>query len=429
MSSTTTTTTAVGPASSNNSNDEKINNLRNQLIQYLNGNLNVEQHDHDSDEKDSKDNLEIPEQQHTTSSTTTTDHEKQFETTIFTTSIDELNLYSKHFINDKTLLSLIFNNIRLDHFGLMVVSLVYSKFSIHKKICTLFLTFINRVSTSVTKSRFICAPHLGIDTCLICIYNQEFIKREGKEKVFNPPSLSFPSFIYRNPEDQNSSNTAQLTENMVKMLNSQSSNLVIEGTLPRIESITTQTKTTLFRVVLQIYVSQLSFLPDLSRSIFCEMVTRLSGNGFHFQPSIELLESTHNNSSLNESKYNQYDGDEQLSIPLNNSSGSYSSSGNNKPNLAMSNNNNNNNSKNQKGTITTYLGTIKSNQQKRIYLTVPIYQELITGLTFCAYNKPTEKEALIAIKTVNERSNLELTPEIMLVTNSLIKIFNQSLKK
>ncbi|GAM22835.1 hypothetical protein SAMD00019534_060100 [Acytostelium subglobosum LB1] len=310
--------------------------------------------------------------------------------------------------------------------------------------------------------------HIGIEAVLIGIYNNELVKREGLEKVFLPPNITLPSFIYKSVVVDNESG---LTESTLKQLNSHASGVVTERPLTKIEEITTSNRTLLLRTVISVYTGQLVSMPHLSRTIFSEMCIRVSATGYPFLPLAQdtPLSDDDSDSNMRISTSNGIDLPKASEVTSSSStlraSGSQASSsstnlierqrqeydrkhfrmtsylelshhrhsdhhhhhshrhhnGTNGHNVNNSNINNNN-------VIDTLINNHSHSSKgivKRLFISESVYRELVTGLTFCAFQEATKAMSTMAIKSINERANHDLVPEVMLYTNALLQQLRQ----
>ncbi|KAN0025772.1 hypothetical protein ACTFIU_000035 [Dictyostelium citrinum] len=371
--------------------------------------------------------------------------------TLLESIINDISFYASLFLESESLFQSILNSILLDTFGSkndIICKWFYSWYNLNcissKKFVLSFLPALMWVY--LTKSHPTNNFLIGLESCLICIYNQEYIKRLGKEKVFNAPTLSLPSYIYKSDElflNGNNINGNSLTETALKLITTQLKPVVLEKLLPRIEFITSANRIILLKTIQSVYTQNILLLSMFSRVIFCEMITRISSLGYRFIDDIPICEriSKINNSKslLNLSEIAEED---ELSIPA--TAAVASSSTNNNNNNNINNNNSNNNKSNNhlcnsvhyKPVIglTNYLihrdDIIKQNSyiqqlsKKRIFLPESIYQEFIVALTLCAFQETTQECAKISIQSINNRASFDLVPEIILSSNSLLHLLN-----
>ncbi|KYQ88284.1 hypothetical protein DLAC_10976 [Tieghemostelium lacteum] len=336
-------------------------------------------------------------------------------------TMDDISFYASHFVDSEPLYMSILKNIIKPSFGFkedIICKWFYQWYCLNvsqtKKFVLSFLPGILWMYLDKSSPSNLLT---GIEALFIGIYNQEFNKREGKEKIFNPPVLPMQSFIDK-PLELQQHQQSGLTENTLKLLNSQSKSITLEKSLPRIEIVTTQTKSVLIKTIINNYTSIISTLPIHSRVIYCEMASRLSSNGLNFQIKTSNNNGHSNNrnlniDNLNESKYSEFDGDQ--SIPTN--------SINSTTSTTTTTTSNTNKFSNLHG-LTSFLSH-KSDLEKRIYLTDKILQELVTGLTFCAFQDSTRDVALLSVQMLHQRANYDLIPELLLSTNSLLNVLNK----
>ncbi|KAN0040745.1 hypothetical protein ACTFIV_003281 [Dictyostelium citrinum] len=366
--------------------------------------------------------------------------------TLLESIINDISFYASLFLESESLFQSILNSILLDTFGSkndIICKWFYSWYNLNcissKKFVLSFLPALMWVY--LTKSHPTNNFLMGLESCLICIYNQEYIKRLGKEKVFNAPTLSLPSYIYKSDElflNGNNINGNSLTETALKLITTQLKPVVLDKLLPRIEFITSANRIILLKTIQSVYTQNILLLSMFSRVIFCEMITRISSLGYRFIDDIPICEriSKINNSKslLNLSEIAEED---ELSIPVTAAVASSSSSS------STTNNNNNNkgnnhlcNSVHYKPVIglTNYLihrddiinqnSYIQQLSKKRIFLPESIYQEFIVALTLCAFQETTNECAKISIQSINNRASFDLVPEIILSSNSLLHLLN-----
>ncbi|KAF2071872.1 hypothetical protein CYY_006799 [Polysphondylium violaceum] len=349
-------------------------------------------------------------------------------------SIEDISFYAGQFIDNESLYLSLVKYINSTGFGVKNESAsrwFYTWYNANSAQSKRFvLSFLPSLVWNYLYRHSPSTPLIGLESCLICIYNQEYIKRDGKEKIYNPPSLSIPSFIHKPVDNDNSTspNTPMLTESMLKMINT-SRSIVLEKPLPRVETIITQNRNIVIRAILNVYIQNLFSLPTFSRVIYCEMCTRISGTGY---PFLSLVDHKRN---LNESQYNIYDGESSLDLSKsvnNNSNNSNNNNSNNEESSSSNNNNHNDGSTSPskvhkfKGLTSFLLGPVRD-AKKRIYLSKEILQDLVTGLTFCVFQESTFDFANISLKTVNSRAQYDLIPEIILTTNSLQRLLETTL--
>ncbi|EFA83027.1 hypothetical protein PPL_03812 [Heterostelium album PN500] len=332
-------------------------------------------------------------------------------------------------------------------------------------LCQWFYTWYNL--ESITAKRFVLAfvpaflwvflygpsptTHIGIETCMIGIYNHELVDREGNDNVFQPVSVTMPSFIFKSvtPDAESA-----LTESTLKQLNLQSVPVMVERALTRIDAVTTANRTQILRTNIKVYNANLTYMPEISRTMFCEMCIRVSATGYPFLPLAQDSPSQHhhhnnnnNNNNINEqsssslaSMVKSSDALFEESAPLSQSENlierqrkeresrkqfrmtsylelDYQLQSHHNQHLT----NGNGNTTHQHTTITTTT-TNNSKIVKRLYITESVYRELITGLTYCAFQDSTKSMATIALKSINQRASHDLVPEIMLYSNSVINV-------
>ncbi|KAN0040680.1 hypothetical protein ACTA71_009018 [Dictyostelium dimigraforme] len=363
--------------------------------------------------------------------------------TLLESIINDISFYASLFLESESLFQSILNSILLDTFGSkndIICKWFYSWYNLNcissKKFVLSFLPALMWVY--LTKSHPTNNVLIGLESCLICIYNQEYIKRLGKEKIFNAPTLSLPSYIYKSDDLFSNSggniNGNSLTESALKLITTQLKPIVLDKPLPRIEFITSANRIILLKTIQSVYTQNILLLSMFSRVIFCEMITRISSLGYKFIDNIPICEriSKINNSKslLNLSEIGE---EEELSIPT---TGITSTTTANNNNSSSSNSNNLCNSVHYKPVIglTNYLihrdDIIKQNNyiqqlsKKRVFLPESIYQEFIVALTLCAFQETTKECAKISIQSINDRASFDLVPEIILSSNSLLHLLN-----
>ncbi|KAM9992169.1 hypothetical protein ACTFIZ_012849 [Dictyostelium cf. discoideum] len=355
--------------------------------------------------------------------------------TLLESIINDISFYASLFLESESLFQSILNSILLDSFGTrndIICKWFYSWYNLNcissKKFVLSFLPALMWVYLS--KSHPTNNVLIGLESCLICIYNQEYIKRLGKEKVFNAPTLSLPSYIYKSDDlflnSTGIANNNTLTENALKLITTQLKPILLDKPLPRIEFITSANRIILLKTIQSVYTQNILLLSMFSRVIFCEMITRISSLGYKFIDNIPICERiTKINNSKSLLNLSEIAEEDELSIPPTTA-----------PSTTINNNNNLCNSAHYKPVIglTNYLihrdDIIKQNNyiqqlsKKRVFLPESIYQEFIVALTLCAFQETTNECAKISIQSINNRASFDLVPEIILSSNSLLHLLN-----
>ncbi|KAM9988919.1 hypothetical protein ACTFIY_004973 [Dictyostelium cf. discoideum] len=385
--------------------------------------------------------------------------------TLLESIINDISFYASLFLESESLFQSILNSILLDSFGSrndIICKWFYSWYNLNcissKKFVLSFLPALMWVYLS--KSHPTNNVLIGLESCLICIYNQEYIKRLGKEKVFNAPTLSLPSYIYKSDDlflnssgIANNNNINTLTENALKLLTTQMKPVILDKPLPRIEFITSANRIILLKTIQSVYTQNILLLSMFSRVIFCEMITRISSLGYKFIDNIPICERiTKINNSKSLLNLSEIAEEDELSIPPTAASSSTISTTTTTTTTNTTNNNNNNNNNNSSNNnnsnnnlcnsvhykpvigLTNYLihrdDIIKQNNyiqqlsKKRVFLPESIYQEFIVALTLCAFQETTNECAKISIQSINNRASFDLVPEIILSSNSLLHLLN-----
>ncbi|EGC37457.1 hypothetical protein DICPUDRAFT_149934 [Dictyostelium purpureum] len=391
----TTTTTTTNPTSTqrkesvNNENSITASKLSKQIIILF-------------DSENSSDNAEV----------------EKLMKSLLESPVSDISFYASIFLNNEELFQSILNKILLDSFG--------QKSDI---VCKWFYTWYH-LNSCLTSKKFVlsflpvllwvyltkCGPNnalVGLESVLICIYNQEYIKRGLKEKVFNPPTLSLPSYIYKSEEIFPSGNSS-LTESMLKNLNQQSKSIILEKPLPRIESITSHNRNILIKTIQSVYTQNILSLSIISRVLFCEMTTRISALGYKYIEDFPVCERIIKiDTKIPESN------EQSTSNNINNNNNNTGNIEHYKPITGLTNYLIHRNSIEEQNNYTKELS------KKRVFLSETIYQDLITALTLCAFQETTRECAKISINSINKRASFDLIAEIMLSTNSLLHILNQ----
>eukprot|EP01133_Synstelium_polycarpum_P005676 gene5676-6556_t len=264
------------------------------------------------------------------------------------------------------------------------------------------------------------ATTVGIEAVLVCIYNHELLRREGREQMFHAPIMSLPSFIYKSVSSEMESG---LTESSLKQINALP--VVVEKSLPRIDTITATSRPVLLRTVLGVYNSHITSFTNLSRVIYCEMCTRVAATGMPFLNASDTSPEhiPFRSDSLGEA------------TSLNNSTSRAESGLLRPPSRSYVH-----------ARLTSFLEfegvphhltnghTMPSSSSppppvvrtKRIFLNESVYKELITGLSYCVFQDNTKSVATIALTAINQRACHDLVPEVMLYTNALTHILHVS---
>ncbi|EGG17080.1 hypothetical protein DFA_08062 [Cavenderia fasciculata] len=343
---------------------------------------------------------------------------------------------------------------------------------------------------------------IGLEACLLTVYNSELLRREDRDTVFQPPAVQLPSYIYRSDEaarlnNNNGNGGGGLTEAALRQLSlGTGAGVVIDKALPRIESITTTNRNLLLRTVIGVYTSHLAYYPHISRVIFCEMATRIAATGYPFIPPQQDAPPSPDNedggrggsfSSASNFRIDGSDGEGESSLKRGHGDGSsnllketirrnsmignldqvldgsggFNSSGNTVDTLErMWMEKEREKKMDHFSCMTTFLefeyselnnriidlaqgGTTSEQQQefhhqhhhilslhtllttqrqKRIFIDPRTYQEIVSGLGYCAFQESTKSMASIAIKAINDRASYDLIPEIMLSTNSILHV-------
>ncbi|KAK5581682.1 hypothetical protein RB653_001719 [Dictyostelium firmibasis] len=363
--------------------------------------------------------------------------------TLLESIINDISFYASLFLESESLFQSILNSILLDSFGSkndIICKWFYTWYNLNcissKKFVLSFLPALMWVY--LTKSHPTNNVLIGLESCLICIYNQEYIKRLGKEKVFNAPNLSLPSYIYKSDDlflnSVGNINGNSLTESALKLINTQLKPVVLEKPLPRIEYITSANRIILLKTIQSVFTQNILLLSMFSRVIFCEMTTRISSLGYKFIDNIPICEriSKINNSKslLNLSEIAEEDEPSTTATTTTTTTTTAITATNN------INNSNLCNSVHYKPIIglTNYLihkdDVIKQNNyieqlsKKRVFLPENIYQEFIIALTLCAFQETTKECAKISAQSINSRASFDLVPEIVLSSNSLLHLLN-----
>jgi len=236
----------------------------------------------------------------------------------------------------------------------------------------------------VENSRSHCLA--GIEACLLCIYNVELGRRGNKEKRWNPPNISWPSYwhyqkpslLQAPPKDRRKSvaatHTSLLTENLVKQLevpHNYKPPLVSEP-LPIITAVGKRERDLLVLISLQRYVDNFGCFPSFSRKLFCETAAKLVASGFPFEKELKLQDSLLKETMI----FNKENG--QIEHP--------------------------------------------PQRKVRIILTSSILQTLLYGITHAFSTSPTQDSAYKALEAIHYRASYELLPEVLLITNALFHI-------
>ena len=130
---------------------------------------------------------------------------------------------------------------------------------------------------------------VGIEACLLCIYNHEVVARNGQDLTFTPPSLSVPSYLHHNPatwhssdpsgtsiviSDSGNNGNPTLTESALRQFNKQAKMLVTDKRIEPLEAVTGGSRPTILKVVLKKYNSSISYMTNASLQEFCKMCKR-----------------------------------------------------------------------------------------------------------------------------------------------------------
>jgi len=202
----------------------------------------------------------------------------------------------------------------------------------------------------------------GIEAVLLCIYFDEVKQRGGKPVLFNVPSLEKKTY-YHNPS-RNA--IGSLTANALDLFNQQATANVtlVEKPLQAIEKVSDGNRSVLVKIALQQFNNQLAVMPPMWLKNFCAVAVRLASFGFPFEGTLPKLEN-----SIQE-------------VVLVKEGG------------------------------------------KRILLSNSILQQLVNAIKYCMFDSAAQKSAEVALNAVHQRALFELNEEILLSTNSLLRLNN-----
>lgn len=117
----------------------------------------------------------------------------------------------------------------------------------------------------------------GIESVLICIYNKELVKREGKERKWTPPSLQTIRAAKEKPKTTGSVTfSPSLTEKALKELDAtQDRAIIIDDVLPIINyALTKSERDKVLQIALQYYVDNMNAMNVNSLLTFCAVASK-----------------------------------------------------------------------------------------------------------------------------------------------------------
>jgi hypothetical protein len=293
----------------------------------------------------------------------------------------------------------------------------------------------------------------GIEACLLCVYNNEVVARNGQDLTFSPPTLSAPSYLHRAPfllahspdpatgtlvvnDSVNlASNGGGLTENALKQFNKQAKVLVIDKSIAALETVTGSTRSLILKTALKKYNSYISYMPNASLQEYCKMCKRLVGCGFDFSRITPALRHSkafadkYPDNPKNPAVYESDDDtsseeeeDEEIKMLLGGTQdeGEHTTAeANGKAKVRVlapikEKTPSSSSSKLTKAAIYA--------KKPRIPLPATVMQELVSGLTFCVFRSDTHKRAVHACTLLHLRACHDLVPEVILSINSLLRL-------